>query len=71
MRDVFAPELVGRDVETGSALQARLQPFKGNPFAKAGLDNAWWMPAPGSPGSRSGGSSAAAVRRLPWARISP
>lgn len=42
MRDVFAPELVGRDIETGSALQARLLPFKGNPFAKAGLDNAWW-----------------------------
>lgn len=42
LRDVLAPSLVGRVIETGAALQERLAPYKGNPFAKAGLDNAWW-----------------------------
>jgi o-succinylbenzoate synthase len=42
MRDVLAPALVGREVASGGTLQALLGPYKGNPFAKAGLDNAWW-----------------------------
>lgn len=42
LRDVLAPALVGADIDSGPALQARLQPYKGNPFAKAGVDNAWW-----------------------------
>jgi o-succinylbenzoate synthase len=42
LRDVLAPILVGREVADAAALQALLGPFKGNPFAKAGLDNAWW-----------------------------
>lgn len=42
MRDVLAPELVNQNIDTGDDLQARLRAFKGNPFAKAGLDNAWW-----------------------------
>lgn len=42
LRDGLAPHIVGREVNSGEALQALLAPFKGNPFAKAGLDNAWW-----------------------------
>lgn len=42
IRDAFAPRLVGQDVASGEALQALLRPFKGNYFAKAALDNAWW-----------------------------
>jgi o-succinylbenzoate synthase len=42
IRDVFAPLLVGQQVDTGSELQERLGSFKGNQFAKAALDLAWW-----------------------------
>lgn len=42
IRDVLAPALLDVEIESGDALQARLLSFKGNPFAKAGLDNAWW-----------------------------
>lgn len=42
LRDVLGPCLLGRDIASGQALQEILQPFKGNQFAKAGLDNAWW-----------------------------
>ena len=42
IRDVFAPLLVGQDIASGDALQERLGPFKGNFFAKAAIDTAWW-----------------------------
>jgi len=42
MRDWLAPQLVGRDISSGDQLQAALAPVKGNYFAKAGLDTAWW-----------------------------
>lgn len=42
IREVFAPRLVGADIESGAALQAALAPFKGNPFAKAAIDTAFW-----------------------------
>lgn len=42
VRDWLAPELVGQYLDSGAALQERLRPFKGNPFAKAALDTAWW-----------------------------
>ncbi|GMG85019.1 o-succinylbenzoate synthase [Paralimibaculum aggregatum] len=42
IRDVFAPLLVGQEIASGAALQARLASFKGNYFAKAALDTAWW-----------------------------
>lgn len=42
MRDAMAPRLVGRDVGSGAELQDLLHPLKGNQFAKAGIDNAWW-----------------------------
>jgi O-succinylbenzoate synthase len=33
---------VGVRVDSGDDLQQRLSPFRGNQFAKAGLDTAWW-----------------------------
>lgn len=41
-RDWLAPTLLGADVVSGDDLQKRLAIFKGNPFAKAALDTAWW-----------------------------
>lgn len=41
-RDWLAPQLVGQDLASGDDLQERLAMFKGNPFAKAALDTAWW-----------------------------
>jgi len=41
-RDWLAPALVGHDVTSGEDLQRRLSIYKGNPFAKATLDTAWW-----------------------------
>ena len=41
-RQWLAPQLVGQDVPSGEDLQNRLAMFKGNPFAKAALDTAWW-----------------------------
>ena len=42
IRDVFAPLLVGQEIRSGEDLQARLASYKGNYFAKAALDTAWW-----------------------------
>ena len=42
IRDFLAPRLVKQDVASGVFLQERLAPFKGNYFAKAALDLAWW-----------------------------
>lgn len=39
----LAPALVGQFIESGEELQKRLAHFKGNQFAKAALDNAWWV----------------------------
>jgi len=41
-RDWLAPTLIGHDIQSGEDLQNRLRLFKGNPFAKAALDTAWW-----------------------------
>ncbi len=41
-RHWLAPQLVGHDISRGGELQQRLAMFKGNPFAKAVLDTAWW-----------------------------
>jgi len=38
----MAPQVVGHDIRTGEELQQRISIFKGNPFAKAVLDCAWW-----------------------------
>ena len=42
VRDWMAPTLIGRDIQSGVELQRRLAHFKGNSFAKAVLDHAWW-----------------------------
>ena len=42
LRDWLAPALVGQEVGSGAELATRLAPFKGNYFAKGGLDMAWW-----------------------------
>ena len=39
----LAPAIVGRSFSTGDELQQALAHFKGNSFAKAALDNAWWV----------------------------
>jgi O-succinylbenzoate synthase len=41
-RDWLAPALLHQDLQTAERLQERLAMFKGNPFAKAVLDTAWW-----------------------------
>jgi O-succinylbenzoate synthase len=42
LRTWLAPRVVGREVRDAGQLQQMLAIFKGNPFAKAGLDLAWW-----------------------------
>ena len=42
IRDWLAPLLVGRDIASAGELQSVLAPIKGNYFAKAALDTAWW-----------------------------
>lgn len=39
----LAPAIVGQRIESGEELQARLAHFAGNHFAKAAIDNAWWV----------------------------
>ena len=41
-RNYLAPLLLGREIESGTALTDALAPIKGNPFAKAAIDAAWW-----------------------------
>lgn len=43
VRDWLAPAIIGQWIESGDDLQERLAHFKGNSFAKAALDNAWWV----------------------------
>ncbi|MBL01734.1 MAG: o-succinylbenzoate synthase [Chloroflexi bacterium] len=40
--EIFAPSLLGKKLETSEELINQLSIYKGNPFAKAGLDIAWW-----------------------------
>ncbi|MHC4716959.1 MAG: o-succinylbenzoate synthase [Planctomycetota bacterium] len=42
IRDFLAPRLLGRDVAGGAELQEALAGIRGNCFAKAALDLAWW-----------------------------
>ncbi len=42
LSEYFGPHLVGFDCETADDMNARLDLFKGNPFAKAALEIAWW-----------------------------
>lgn len=43
IKEFFAPQIVGRTIESADELNAILSMFKGNPFAKAGVEMAWWM----------------------------
>lgn len=43
VRDWLAPRLIGQQIDSGEQLQQRLALVKGNPFAKAALDTAWWV----------------------------
>ncbi|QDU09320.1 o-succinylbenzoate synthase [Gimesia aquarii] len=38
----LAPAVIGQEIDSGEDLQKKLSLYKGNPFAKAALDNAWW-----------------------------
>ncbi len=40
--NVFRPLLLGQEINSPQELQDRLGPFKGNHFAKAAIDLAWW-----------------------------
>lgn len=42
LRDFMVPALVGKRIETAASLQTCLSWVKGNYFAKAALDLAWW-----------------------------
>ncbi len=42
LRDWLAPAVAGTFVESGDRLAECLAPFRGNRFAKAALDTAWW-----------------------------
>src|SRR5687768_72868 len=39
----LAPAVVGQHINSGDELQQKIGHFKGNPFAKAVLDNGWWV----------------------------
>jgi len=41
-RDWLAPAIIGEEITSGDELQRQLSLYKGNPFAKAVLDTAWW-----------------------------
>lgn len=41
-RDHLAPRLLGQSIASGAELQQKLAPIKGNYFAKAAFDLAWW-----------------------------
>lgn len=42
LRDWLAPQVIRQDVASGQQLQSLMAGFKGNCYAKAGLDLAWW-----------------------------
>ena len=41
--EIFAKSIVGKNYETSEDINKELRVYKGNPFAKAGLDITWWM----------------------------
>ena len=43
IREYLAPQIVGREFNSARDLLNALKHFKGNPFAKAGVEIAWWM----------------------------
>jgi O-succinylbenzoate synthase len=43
VKDFLAPQIIGHDIESADELLRLLFHFKGNSFAKAGLEIAWWV----------------------------
>jgi o-succinylbenzoate synthase len=43
IKEFFAPCLVGVELESADAVNRQIAIYKGNPFAKAGVEIAWWM----------------------------
>ncbi len=43
LRDHFVPRILGHEISSAVDLLDRLAAFKGNQFAKAGLETAWWV----------------------------
>ena len=41
-REFFLPQLVGRELDSAAEVMERLAIFKGNSFAKASVETAWW-----------------------------
>jgi O-succinylbenzoate synthase len=41
-RQFLLPQIVGRELDTADGLLQQLAIFKGNPFAKAAVETAWW-----------------------------
>ena len=41
--EVFGPHVVGREFDVATAVNERLAIFKGNSFAKAAIEEAWWI----------------------------
>jgi len=41
-RELFLPRVVGETLDSAAELLDRLAVFKGNPFAKAAVETAWW-----------------------------
>ena len=41
--EIFAPTVIGQDINSAEILLSRLSTFKGNPFAKAAIESAWWL----------------------------
>ena len=42
IKNVLAPAIVGREIDSGDELQQAMACFKGNFFAKGAIDMAWW-----------------------------
>lgn len=42
IRDFLAPRILGKDITEGEHLQEEMVFIRGNQFAKAGIDMAWW-----------------------------
>jgi O-succinylbenzoate synthase len=40
--DVFAPQIVGKEISSADQLQSLFQEFKGHEFTRSAFDSAWW-----------------------------
>ena len=41
-QDVFATQIVGKEISSADQLQSLFQPFKGHEFTRSAFDSAWW-----------------------------